>query len=289
MTNSTLDRTGAGRFTYGGFPSVSLYTSDFDDTINVQSTSSVTWINAGQGNDMITVGSASDASSTLDGIEGPLIVNGGGGTDLLLIKDLGTNASRTYTVTDTTLVRAGDPPISYSAIANLTLIGGGGGNTILVRSTKDGTQTSVKAGAGDDIITVSSGPENPGRLDDIQGPLTIDGQGGTNRIFLDDRGPPFAHQYDLQEGYVQRAGIARITTSNYALRMIRGPLLAGGVPGNLFNVLGNAPGAELAIDGGDGYDEVVIAASPISTSELQLTNVEALEISGGTLNVDSVL
>jgi hypothetical protein len=102
--------------------------------------------------------------------------------------------------------------LSYASFDDVTLNAGSGGNTIRVRSTLLGSTTNVNAGAGDDEVTVASGPLNPNRLDDIGSILTIDGQGGDeNTIVLDDSGSPIAGlAVESQRGVGRRGQLKRV-------------------------------------------------------------------------------
>src|SRR5262249_13308669 len=63
--------------------------------------------------DKVNVG---DAANTLDGIAGPLTVNGQGGTNALTVNDQGSGVGQTYTLTATTLNRSGAAAITYGAV-----------------------------------------------------------------------------------------------------------------------------------------------------------------------------
>src|SRR5262249_37219408 len=58
-------------------------------------------INSSAGSDTVNVGSS---TNTLDGVQGPLGVNGSGGFDILNINDQGSTKPHVYTQTATTLV-----------------------------------------------------------------------------------------------------------------------------------------------------------------------------------------
>jgi uncharacterized repeat protein (TIGR01451 family) len=129
-----------------------------------------TTIQSGGGSDLVTVG---DALNTLGGIAGPLDVAGGGSTTLN-VNDQGNAAATTYTVSDTAVTSSAGPAITYSALANLTLNGGTGGNTYTVTATAGGTTTTVFTGGGGDAIAVQA--TGSGSTTDIVGGLA----GGTS-------------------------------------------------------------------------------------------------------------
>src|SRR5262249_17458441 len=135
---------------------------------------------------------------------------------------------------------------------NVVLYGGSGGNRVFVYSTGASTSTWVNAGTGDDSVTVASGPPNANRLDDIAGPLSIDGQGpdNSNSIVLDDSGKQGPFNYCITPTSVTRAGIATVTTLNFKNWTLRQAFLAA-VPagGNFIAVTGFLPDTNLTIDG----------------------------------------
>jgi hypothetical protein len=66
----------------------------------------------------------------------------------------------------------------------LVLNAGSGGNTINVQSTAAGTTTTVNAGTGGAIINVGDANNTL----QTYGPLTVNGQGGTNSLNINDQG-----------------------------------------------------------------------------------------------------
>src|SRR5207249_811246 len=86
---------------------------------------------SGMGVDTVNVG---DYNTTLDGIQGPLVVTGQGAQDTLTIHDDGSHAAHTYTLTSTpttsTLHRGGAAPmiapITFDGSTETILIKGSG-------------------------------------------------------------------------------------------------------------------------------------------------------------------
>ena len=68
--------------------------------------------------------------------------------------------------------------------------------------------------AGNDTVTVASGAPNPNRLDDVQGNLLIDGQGGPNNsIVFDDSASPGPRRHAVNSVGVDGRGRVWIRTS----------------------------------------------------------------------------
>jgi protocatechuate 3,4-dioxygenase beta subunit len=305
LTNQWLDRVGVGRFYYSNFRSLTLNTTDFADNITIAGTAAntATYVNGAGGDDVFTVGVA--GFNVLNPLLGDLSLNGGDGINFVRLNDQGQNAALEYDVTASSITRSDIGAISYARFDSIELNAGAGTNSIMVRNSAPGSEIQINAGAGDDTITVG-GPGLLATLDGIQGTVTVDGQGGTNRITLVDSGAGAWQNYQVGEESVTRAGIATIYTYNYASRSIQGPALAAGPPlGNCFDILGNAPAtalsiaggsgddlisfalaaplqnAQITVDGEDGRDQVAVADGLVSTDQVELINTEDLEVTGG--------
>jgi hypothetical protein len=107
--------------TFGG--GVNLYTGAGDDFVNVQSTlaGTPTAVNTGAGDDTIVVSSSTDASGNGNGVlslvQGPLTIDGGGGTNQLIVSDAASASADAVTFTDHSITSdVGEfAPISYQA------------------------------------------------------------------------------------------------------------------------------------------------------------------------------
>lgn len=249
----TYGQNNIARVTVNGGSSSSVVNGG--NTFNVQATVTngllpVTIVNSGSGNDTINVG---DTSNTLNEIRGALTVNGQAGFDTLNINDQGNFfPPHTYTITSTTVARSpGGPVITYFDIESLNVHPGatflgplppGGGNTVDVESTDASTAVAVDAVGG---TTVNVGNDQDG-LDELQGPLTIHGD-GTAPLTINDQMTGAGQEYDLLQGELVRSGAAPIVFAN-----VQGEVLNGGANGNLFDVDGIAQGTPVQINTGLG-------------------------------------
>jgi Ca2+-binding RTX toxin-like protein len=155
-TTVSLPRSQGLIVTYGTIENLVLNTGAGPDVINVRATApgTATTVNAGAGDDTITVG------SQLNRLEwgGDLTVDGQAGTDVLTVNDQGTLTSETYTFLAATLSRTsfgapgGVPTISYFGLEGLQLNCGAGNDTIKVRNTVPWTTTTINAGGGSDTL-----------------------------------------------------------------------------------------------------------------------------------------
>jgi hypothetical protein len=97
-------------------PATLIFGNDGNDTFNVFKTTGRLTLDAGQGNDTFSVGSA---ANTLDVIQGAVTVDGEFGTDTLNVNDQGSTTPHTYTQTATTLDRSGAARITFAGIESL--------------------------------------------------------------------------------------------------------------------------------------------------------------------------
>ena len=88
------------------------------DAINVRSTSGPISVNAGPGNDAVTVGSL---ANTLDPIKAVVTVNGQADSDVLTVNDQGSPVSHAYGQATATIARSGAAAINYFSIEHLVL------------------------------------------------------------------------------------------------------------------------------------------------------------------------
>jgi Ca2+-binding RTX toxin-like protein len=127
-------------------------------------------LNAGSGSSPINV---SPAGNFLDHMTAHLSIDGGPGSDTLTVNDQGDIYSDSYTITGQTLARTYWTGLNYTNVEALTLNAGSGSNVLNVQGTAAGVATALNSGSGNDTIKLSALPA---------GPLTIDGQGGTNTL-----------------------------------------------------------------------------------------------------------
>src|SRR5262249_51337535 len=111
----------------------------FGNGFDVKSTSIVTTLNGGSGfRDVFNVG---NNSNSLDDIQGALTINGQGGNDSLELFASGDGNANSYTITSTSVARAGAALITYNSLGaenlatGLELFAGAFDDAVAVRST----------------------------------------------------------------------------------------------------------------------------------------------------------
>src|SRR5262249_53261597 len=153
--------------------------------IAVKGTSAATLFHLGTyGAYTATIGSD---SQSLDPIQRPLQFISQGSLAALVLNDQGATNANSYTITDTSVARAGAAMIYYSLVnpshasTPLTLNAGASGDTVAVTSTAALVPATLNMGAGSDTVTLGGGPL---RLDGIASTVSVNGQAGTDTITL---------------------------------------------------------------------------------------------------------
>jgi hypothetical protein len=183
-----------------------LDTGNGVDTVNLESTGGGFFtVQAGTGGATVNV---SPSAKNLDNVQGNLGIFGGGSVHLTL-NDQNRPLNALYNLYPTSFSRPGSGAITINnAVSDVTLNGTGNGNTFNVRGTANTLASlTVNAGAGSDVVNVGS---FTGTLDDLQGPLTVNGQGGFNLLTVNDQGSA-NHTYSLTSTTLNRSGAATIT------------------------------------------------------------------------------
>lgn len=168
-------------------------------------------LNAGNGNDAIHVGSA---TQQLLQSSAALNINGQGGTNTLELHDeVATQALGRYVV-ENTQVRlqaasgAALLSVNYAGIAQLTLNMSQGSDFVHLYSTAAATRTRVNSGAGNDQFIFG---DLTNRMNGIQGDLTLVGRAGdVDHFALYDWQETAGHTYRITADTITRDGLAPI-------------------------------------------------------------------------------
>ncbi|QJW94920.1 beta strand repeat-containing protein [Frigoriglobus tundricola] len=282
-----VSRAGIGAVSYTGVQQVALDAGSGSDSVTVLATAPGTALvlNMGAGNDVVTIGSATTAT---DNVRGAVTVNGGDGTDAVVLNDQADTVGNFYGITSTTVRRNFTTLLNYATAESLTLSAGAGNDTAVVKSTRAGTPVTLKMGAGDDVADIESDNDT---LDDIQGAVTVDGQAGSDQLTMTDTGATVFNTYTITATTAARAGTATVTYANLENLNVN----AGSAPiviifarpldeittGNQFDVKGTSATTTLGL--GSYLDTVAVGSDAGSLDGIR----GALNIVGGgslTLN-----
>jgi hypothetical protein len=214
----------------------------------------------------------------------PTIIGSAGNNTLI-----GQDAATTWTVTgsNTGDVDSVHGNVHFSGFANL--VGGSGGNTFNVQSTTAGRTLTLNAGAGSNTVNVGNAANT---MNDILGVLTVNGQGGTTTLNLNNQGEGYPN------GFYYNIYADRVEPGRGDGRAFGGegpylfpPLYYRGVTrlvlnspnrpssGSSIYVRGTAAATQMTINGSSYGSLIMAPVSPTGRNYWQLTGPNA-----GTLN-----
>jgi hypothetical protein len=178
----TYQATG-GTFAGGVF----LYAGQGDDVVNVLSTAvgASTFVRTWAGNDRVVVSSDLFGTGTLSGLQGPLDIDEGGGSNQLLVSELG-SSSPDQIVVNGGLIASFTVPffITYRTTGGtlgqgLIVDTGAGSDTVDVLGLTPNAPTFLNSADGDDVLNIAvSALTTPATQ------LTVDGGTGFNTVNL---------------------------------------------------------------------------------------------------------
>ncbi len=283
LTATTLTGLGMGAagITYSGVANLNISLGSGGNTFNVQSTftSTVAKLTTGTGTNKVNVGSlVPTTGGIVDNIQGALIIVGSS-NDTVNVDDTGSSASKTGTLTATTLtgLGMGAAGITYSGVANLNISLGSGGNTFNVQSTFTGTVTKLTTGTGTNTINIGSlAPATDGIVDNIQGALIVIGS-GTDTMNVDDTGSSGDKTGTLSATTLTGLGMGAGGITYSGLTTLNITLGAGD---DTFTITGINTPTVTTVDGGSGDNTAIIdVQGNLDAQNLTLLNFQFTSIS----------
>jgi hypothetical protein len=169
--------------------------------------------------------------------------------------------------------------INGAGLVNMptTLSPGAGNDTVSVQATFASGPLTLNAGTGSNTVNLGN---SLNRLDDLRGPLTVNGQAGTTRLNVNDQGTAAARTYTVTPTTVAWGGPTVSYTGLGSLTV------NGGAGGNTLTVVNTAPGTTTTINGGAGVNTFFVKATAAgSTTNLNGSADNAFIL----LNTDSTL
>jgi Ca2+-binding RTX toxin-like protein len=235
--------------------------------VRAQAGNLVTTINAGAGNDTVTVGSA---TATLNDIAGTLTVDGQGGTtDKLVLDDSGDATANTGSLTGTTVTGLGmSKPLSFKNVENLEARLGTGNDTFTVVGTQKGVATLITTGAGSDTVIVGSTNGSKGKVDGfhsvgVDGGSNPAGAKGGDRLIVDDSGDTSSNTGSADKTVVkdvfQITGLDMDAAAVIGFTNVEAVTVRCGSGNDKFT---NRVGALVGFDGGLGQNGVGFEGTP---------------------------
>ncbi len=248
----------SGSFNDSGGNDGILITSSSSEpaTFDIQSTlaGSTTQIQSGGGVDTFNVGSdAPTAGGVAAGIKGLLTV-AGSDAGTLNVDDTGDTHSATVTLTATHIagLGIGSQGINYIGLKFLNLHQGGGGDTLNIESTAAGTTSTLQPSSGrpNTFNIGSKAPATGGIVDNIQGPLVIEGA-GPDTLNVDDSGSTISKTGTLTSSTITGLGMGSSISFSGTSSV---NLTLGSGPNNHLNIQSTASGVSTTVSGSSGTD-----------------------------------
>jgi hypothetical protein len=208
--------------TYDNVALLTLDRSVGNDVYNVLSTSADTRLShGGGGTNTFNLG-----TGNLDALRGPVTVSGNGGTNAVVVNDNTAPSFANYAISSNAVTRPRFAGLTYAGVQSLTLNGGSAGAVYTVTSTLSSTPITLNGGAGTNTFTVAStlspitlngGAGNDtfnignGKLDSLSGRVTVNGNGGTNAVVVNDNAADSGFTYTISSDAVTKAGFGGLT------------------------------------------------------------------------------
>ena len=156
-------------------------------TINYGNDSPIATVGGGAGNDVINV-----LSDDFTEFQQPVSLTGDSGVDTI---NFTAKPQTTTTLYGSSFDNTNTPTylLDTNSTENLNLNGSGLADTFVVRGTRPGVNSVINAGDGPDTIYVGSTPDLAFNMDGVDGPLTVNGQAGNDRVVFSDFGSTSGH------------------------------------------------------------------------------------------------
>jgi hypothetical protein len=253
----TVEATGVSRPYFGGVSAggdvegVALSAGNAANAITVRGTAAGvrTAVDAGGGDDAITVG-----DGTLGGdLLGPLVIDGGVGSDRLTIDDHSASAGIDWTVGSSTLRRADSASVNYGGAEVLVLTVGTGNDVVRVKGTPAGVVTYLANSGGSDLFAVGDGT---GGLGDLFGTVFVLGRGSDRAVVT---GTAADTTYTLSGTYVYLASRPGIRVGSSGVNRLE---LRAGAGSDTVNVTATVAGVTTVVATGGGNDTVNVGSVP---------------------------
>lgn len=253
-----------------GLGSMQIYAGAGSDTVNVRGTAAgilSTYVQTAGGatapaatdSDTVNVGST---ANSLDGLTRAVMVEADPtGASTLAVNDQGDGDVNDYTLTGSSVSRAGAATVTFSPLGTLQVNAGTNNDTIHVLGTDAAIRTAVDAGLGNDTTLVGDGT-----LEALKGWLDVYGRDGTNTITFDDSGSTTRGVYDLTHVAFYRAN-APITGILHYFQMQSLDVFTGNQDDVIFAVY-TALGCNMALHAGAGHDSVEVGGAADSLNRI---------------------
>ena len=255
ITQTTFDRSAFPLLTYGKVETFTVQGGSGGNPFAVQSLFGATdlVLFGNGGNDQFLLGSA---ASSLEPLDGAIIVHGGANTDSISVNDQAELLGLGFTVTATTVSRSGFGGLTYDTAESLSVNAGnaaGSANKLHnIESTAAGTTVALNAGSGNDSIRISN---TAMLVSNIAATVNVNGQGGTDALVIQDANNANDDVHSLSATTYQSDNSALISYGG-----VEGLTLNAGAGDSDINLAGSLATTPMAINAGNGSDSINLGA-----------------------------
>lgn len=257
------------------------------DAVTVSDTTAAsTSINTGAGNDAVTIDATTNALSvstgagsantvnitTPDDINGPVSVNGTGGTVSFSIDDTANTTGRTVTLTGDTLTGVTATPVTYTNLTTLVVNLGSGSDQVQVTSVPTAATTNLNTGPGNDAVTLAP-------AQNLTGYLNMDGGTGTNTLAVDLTNLPGDNNLTLNTNTIDGIGLQSTFTNFSSLST------ALGAGNNTLTVSGDLPIPVAVTSTGNVATTLAFAGDYTGTLDLPANSTTSIDIGGSLIGI----
>jgi hypothetical protein len=265
VTSSTVTRAGAATITYGSITNVDLYGGDGHEIYDIESTRPGTSVTV-HARSVDNTFNISPTTEDLNTIQGDLAIVGvPNSAEVLNVFDQNDPNLATYSVTSSTVSRAGAAPITYASINSVVLYGGANKDTYAIDLAGAAPGLTVHAGPGNNLFDLAAAPSTP---------VTLDGGAGNNTLV----GPNVTDTWDI-------TGLNKGTLGDVSFAAVQN--LTGGSDLNVF-VFGPVGSVSGKIDGDGGGNDWLDLSAYTSTVTVNLAAGTATGVAGGIANIRNV-
>ena len=258
---------------YSGVEDITINGATGNNDFTISTLTADVTLNAGAGNDRLFVGGT---AQNLDNIDGLITFNGDAGTDSMEMRDQQHAAANSYAFLDNTFDTLGFSFLTYNTAESLTVQAGSGANSYSVFSIPAGVNVTINGGALSDTFNLGTAQHH---INTLAGPLTLNGNGGTDSVTFDDAAEASAFGFTVTSSTVARGGMATVSYGTIETLTVSAGNVAGSL-GKLHNIESTAAGTQLTLNAGSGNDSVRL--SPTSLVLGSIAGNVALNGQGGT-------
>jgi hypothetical protein len=215
ITANAVTRDRFAGLTYDNVAGLTLDRRVGNDVYNVLSTSTLTRLSHVGGTNTFNIG-----NGNLDALGGRVTVSGNGGTNAVVVNDNTAPSFANYAISSTSVTRPGFAGLTYAGVQSLTLNGGSAGAVYTVTSTSSSTPITLNGGAGTSTFNIGTGI-----LDALTRQVTVNGNGGTNAVVVNDNANDTGFTYTISSNAVTKAGFGGLTYASVQSLTLNGASL----------------------------------------------------------------